>query len=565
MTKKQTTIITALTIVIFLLAFLITQRHWFRFDLTKNKAYTISKVSRNLHADIPDFVNITYYLSSKLNTVMPSPGEIEDTLREYAAYSRGKIRVQVRDPLSVAVTVQVEELGLQPMQIQTVERDQASLATVYSGIVIEYLDKMEVLPWIISTETLEYDLTSRIRSMVTGSERRIGIIIGDSFRQWWDNFTFLNQTFTGAGYRVRLIYPGDEIPDNLPVLFVLGGVEEMGEWALYRIDRYIQLGGKVLFAVEGVYVDTIAGSIEARHQQDQGLLAMLASYGVVVLPELALDRNALTIQYQTRTPAGAFQMRVVRYPLWIGVLADNGNPDHPASAALSGLDLYWPSPIELHPSGQIEAVPLFTTTDQGWSMRDPFYTSPDVTYLLEKDASETRGTKILGASLTGQFPSFFADYPKPIREGSEEELPDMPTAANTSRIIVIGDTDFTTDTVELSGASYNLDFLLRAADWLSSEDDIVGIRNRQPHVGRLDRIVDEEDRISAIRFSQIVNVGLIPLFVIVMGFVLAWRRRLRAGLEYGAAARSGKAPLSFLTAVLRNAKNKFSKEKSNGV
>jgi len=576
MTKKQTAIITALSIVIFILVFLITQRHWFRLDLTKNKAYTISKVSRNLHAEIPDFVNITYYLSNKLKTIVPAPGEIEDTLREYAAYSRGKIRVTVRDPSSGEFSVPVEELGLQPMQIQNVERDQASLSTVYSGIVIEYLDKIETLPWIISTETLEYDLTSRIRSMVTNNERRIGIIVGDSFRQWWENFTYLNQTLTGAGYRTRLIYPTDEIPDDLPSLFVFGGVEDLDEWDLYKIDRYIQQGGKVLFAVEGLFIDTMTGSLQAKYQEDLGLLAMIASYGVVVLPEFALDKNSLTIQYQTMSPSGLPQLRIARYPLWIGVLAENGNADHPVSAAFSGLDLYWSSPIELHPSGRIEAVPLFTTTDQGWSMKDPFYTSPDVSYLLERDASDTRGKKILGASLSGEFPSFFMDYPKPVREGSFEELPNMPPSASPSRIIVVGDTDFATDTINLSGASYNLDFLLRAADWLSSEDDIIGIRSRQPHIGRLDRIVDEEERSAAIRFAQIVNVGLVPLFVIMMGLFLAWRRRLRCGQESAATANADKAArFSLLSFVSRNAKNKSSindssiddssREKTNGV
>ena len=548
MTKKQTTIITALSIIIFILAFLVSNRLWFRLDFTKNKAYTISKVSRNLYTEIPDYVNITYYLSDKLKTLIPAPGEVEDTLREYAAYSKGKIRVSVRDPAKAGFTAQIEEIGLQPRQIQTVERDQASLSTVYSGIVIEYLDKIEILPWVISTNTLEYDLTSRIRSMIMDTERRIGVISGDSFRQWREDFGFLGQTLAEAGYNVRLIPPGDEIPDNLPALFVLGGVEDLDDWALYRIDRYIQQGGKVLFAVKGIYVDILTGSIQARRQEDKGLLDMIASYGVIVRPELALDRNALTIQYQTRTPSGAVQLRISRYPFWIGVLPDNGNPDHPVSAGFAGLDIFWPSPLELHPTDKIEAVPLFTTTNQGWAMKEEFYTNPDVTYLMEKDASETRGTKILGASLSGEFPSFFRDSPKPVREGSEEELPDMPQRAAPSRIIVVGDTDFASGIINATGASYNLDFLLRAADWLASDDDIIGIRNRQPHAGRLDKITDDEKKAAAIRFSQIFNVGFIPLLVIIAGLTLAWRRRTRA-----AAAGS------------RNAENKTVKETSDGV
>jgi ABC-type uncharacterized transport system involved in gliding motility auxiliary subunit len=222
MTKKQVTIITALSVVAFILALMVSGRLWFRLDLTKNKAYTISKVSRNLYKELSDPVNITYYLSNKLKTIVPAPGEIEDTLREYAAYSKGKIRLTVRDPLKAGLS-KADELGLQPRQVQTVEQDNASLVTVYSGIVIEYLDRMDVLPWVISTDTLEYDLTSRIRSLINDSERWIGVLVGDSFRQWREDFGYLSSTLDEAGYRVRLLSVVDEISETIPALFVLGG------------------------------------------------------------------------------------------------------------------------------------------------------------------------------------------------------------------------------------------------------------------------------------------------------------------------------------------------------
>jgi len=532
MTKKQTITITILSIVAFILGLMVSDRLWFRLDLTKSRAYTISKVSRNLHREIPDPVNITYYLSNKLRTVLPAPGEIEDTLREYAAYSRGKIRLTVRDPMSVGLA-SVEELGLQARQVPVLEQDQTSLITVYSGIVIEYLDRMEVLPFVISTDTLEYDLTSRIRSMVNETDRWIGIIVGDNFRQWREDFGHLNMILGEAGYRVRLISAGDEIPDNTPALFVLGGVEELDDWALYRIDRYIQLGGKVLFAAKGVYIDTVYGSVEARHQNDLGLLDMLASYGVLVRPELVLDRNALTLQYQSRTPSGGMQIRITRYPLWIGILGDSGNMQHPVSSNFSGLDLFWASPLELLPPPNVEAIPLFSTSKEGWLMREEFFTNPDVSYLLELEAAETKGTHILGASLTGIFPSFFAGAEKPFREGSEEELPDMPENARESRVIVVGDVDFATNMMQ---ARYNLDFLLRAADWLANDDEIIGIRSRQPQAGRFDKIADPALRAAAMRFAQVLNVGIIPILVIMSGFIFASFRKRRAAALFADAS-----------------------------
>jgi ABC-type uncharacterized transport system involved in gliding motility auxiliary subunit len=518
---------------------MVSGRLWFRLDLTKNKAYTISKVSRNIYKEIPDPVTITYYLSDKLKTVISSPGEVEDTLREYVSFSRGKIVLAVKDPVKTELSTVVEELGIQPRQVQTVDRDQASLVTVYSGIVIEYLDKIEVLPWVISTDTLEYDLTSRIRSMVMNTERQIGVIVGDSFRQWNEDFSYLNMTLVNAGYRIRQIFPDDEIPDNLPALFVFGGVEDLDEWALYRIDRYIQLGGKVLFAVKGIYIDTLYGSFEARHQNDQGLLDMIASYGAIVRKEFVLDRNALTLQYQTMTQSGGFQYRRVRYPLWIGVPGEYGNTQHPVSSGFSGLDLFWSSDLELPSIENVEASVLLTSSEQAWLMRDSFFTSPEILYLMEVEAAETKGIKILGASLSGIFPSFFGKNFKPFREGSQEELPDMPLRTEPSRIIVIPDTDFATNIINATQAVHNLEFLVRAADWLSNDDDIVGIRNRQPQAGRFDKIQDIDRLVAAMRFSQILNVVIIPLLVIVFGFVISSQRKRRSRYAQTAKEDSG--------------------------
>jgi ABC-type uncharacterized transport system involved in gliding motility auxiliary subunit len=107
----------------------------------------------------------------------------------------------------------------------------------------------------------------------------------------------------------------------------------------------------------------------------------------------------------------------------------------------------------------------------------------------------------------------------------------MPGTASPSRIIVIGDTDFATNLITATQAVHNLDFLLRAADWLANDDDIIGIRNRQPQASRFDKILDLEKRAAAMRFSQILNVGLIPLLVIMAGLTLASLRKKRAGWE----------------------------------
>jgi gliding-associated putative ABC transporter substrate-binding component GldG len=534
MTRKQAATLSVMILAIIALTFLVSRRLWFRLDLTKGKAYTISAVSRNLHNEIEDRIRITYYLSDKLKAIHPLPGEIEDLLREYAGFSRGKIQLTVKDPAKAKLAETVEQLGIIPQQIQTVEQDQASVVTVYTGIVIEYLDQMDVMPVVFSLETLEYDLTSRIRAMVRGNSRLLGVLPGVDTGKFREDYQYLMNAIVQAGYQIRMISPGEEIPDMVQAIIALDGVESFDETCLYRLDNFIQNGGKVFFTVKGIHINTDS-DLSAQPVSDGGLLQMLSSYGVNVLPEIVMDRTALTMQYQTRAPSGAVQVRITRYPQWIRVLGENGNPAHPVSAKFGGLDVYWASPLELSGVKGVEALPLFSTTGEAWSMREPFYTSPELPMMMSKDADTTAGAKILGVSLTGVFPSWFADRPRPQQEDGSE-LPEMPSEAKPSRLIIIGDTDFATSFMNVTGAQRsNSDFVIQSADWLSNDDDIIGIRSRESRSNRLDRITDPAKRAAAMRFAQLANVFLIPLLVIVCGLLLAWRRRYRSDRKEGAA------------------------------
>jgi len=528
MTRRQTSVITVLTLVVIALGVMVSRQLWFRLDITRDRLNTISPVSRNLHTEIQDTVHITYFISDRLRAIHPMPGEIEDFLREFVGFSRGRIRLTVRDPVRADMVREVEQFGIIPQQIQTIDQDQASIVTVYSGIVIEYLGEVSVMPVVFSMETLEYDLTSRIRSMVRGVPRVVGVVLGDAAfnpRLWEESYMHLHGTFIQSGYQVRFLAPGDEIPETLSALIVLGGVESLDELALYQIDRYIQAGGRALFTVRAVGVD-VQGTMEARTLHDRGLLAMLASYGVIVHPEIVMDQTALTMRYQARNPAGMMQIRLMRNFQWIRVLPENSNPLHPTTARFGGLDLYWANPITLSPPDGVEAEYLFTTTEEAWTMREPFFTNPDMAMMMDRDRHNTAiGRRVLGVSLSGIFPSWFEGrIPQEAFDAGHPVRPEPRPA----RIIVVGETDFATSFMNVTGAGHNLGFIVQAADWLGHDDDIIGIRSRTVGSGRLDRIADPTIRAAAMQFSRTVNLFMVPILVIIAGIFFSFRRRKAA-------------------------------------
>ena len=524
MEKKHIRILTLLSIIAIILSFMITNRLFFRIDMTKDKAYTISAVSRNLHREISDTVTITYFVSDRLRYAHPLPGDISDLIREYAAHSRGRIRFVQTDPARAEITREVEALGIIPQRIQVTERNETTVATVYSGVLIEYLDREDVIPVVFSLETLEYDLTSRIRSLVRNTERVLGVIIGDAHKDWFSEYGLLARELFMSGFRVRTINPGEDIPPELPALFVLGGSEDLDINTLYYIDSYIAGGGNVLFAVDGIFVN-VHNNFEARAMQDQGLMAILANYGVIVHPVMVMDHSSLNLTYQSQT-WGMTTIRTVRYPPWIAVLEDSGNPFHPVTSLFSGLDLYWPSPIELVPPEGVHAEILFSSTDFSWLQTNNFLTSPEFMSFFDAEYNETAGAYILGAALSGYFPRAFS--------GSEAGFYLEDSPGRESRIIVIGNSHFAGSLIQFNrGGERNLDFLLRAAEWLTSDDDLLTIRSRERSPGRLDRITDRDLRDAVMTLSRTINTIIIPIGVIVAGAIIVLRRKAKTSKAKG--------------------------------
>ena len=91
------------------------------------------------------------------------------------------------------------------------------------------------------------------------------------------------------------------------------------------------------------------------------------------------------------------------------------------------------------------------------------------------------------------------------------------SSAKITRLAVIGDSDFAANEHYRNGG--NSDLFLNAVNWLTEEEHLISIRPK-PFTFR--RLVVGEDAARFIRYS---SVGLLPLAVLVAGWVVWWRRR----------------------------------------
>ena len=170
---------------------------------------------------------------------------------------------------------------------------------VYSGITVQYLDQVETIPFIINLETLEYEITYKIRKLVENLNTKIGIIIGDNRKTMENSFSFLGDKLS-ASFEIEQIQTGMEIADDYSGIIVLGG-KDLTESDLLYVDEYIMHGGKVMFCVDGVEVE-MTRNLEATVLEEAPIFKMIEKYGVKINRDLVIDKYARRIPFKRIFP-----------------------------------------------------------------------------------------------------------------------------------------------------------------------------------------------------------------------------------------------------------------------
>ncbi len=483
-----------------------------RIDATENKMFSIHPVSQNLFKDIPQQVNLTYYLSEKLKTIDPVYGQIEDIVREYAAHANGKIRVNVFDPSRDNKVQEVQEFGIQQFDAGRQDaEDEASIFIAYSGIVIEYLDRHKVIERIGSVDTLEYDLSSKIRALVSDRTKKIGYLIDDeSFNM--QEFANVVQ-YLRREYDIQEIGRGDDIPATLDALFVIGGLN-LTEFELYPIDQYLMRGGRALFATDSIRVNMQYGM--ALPADKSPLLDMLKTYGAAVLPQLIMEEPRLSLPIQSGM-----------YNYFIKTFQDFVSKDNPITAHFEPVFFFWASPLELADSPAVKTETLITSSPYSVAVKDEFRLNPqEVSLMYKVYAGEGAARRPLVAALSGNFTSFFKDKAIPAKEGVSREWPKTEVLSAPTRLIVAGDANFLAPGY-LTNANFR--FFINCLAWLGNDDDLLAIRTRAQRDPSMVKIEDPDTRKSVTDIIIAVNMAGMPLLVIGFGIAnFLSRRRKRS-------------------------------------
>lgn len=465
-----------------------------RWDLTQNKDYSISKVTKEMVGNIDDIVNIKVYFSKNLpKQYITLKQEVDDLLDEYVNYSNGKVKVEFIDPDSLDNSEQeLYRLGIPALQFNVLEKDKYESTKGYLGMVIQYGSKKEVIPVVENTQNFEYQVTSAIKKATSDNIGVVGILSSNGSID-------LRNEAQAASKEIKELYStqevdlsnNTEIPDTIDTLLVIGPTEEFSEDQLKAIDSFLMKGKSILVAEDGVSVED--GLVPVVN--DTKLNDLLERYGLRIKNNLILDSLSGMASFTSN-----FFTISTNYPFWPKINKTGFDSDNVAVSKLESVLLPWVSSIEVLPEIQNEDHKisyLIKTSDNSWTQEDNFNLDPQQQFSVN-----SRGSQNVAVSVSGKFTSVYSDE-----------------STDSARIIVVGDSDFLTDGF-LRQSPDNLTLFQNLVDILTLDSDLINIRSKGV-TSRPVKDLEDNERMM-IRYLNVFGVTLI---IVAYGLIRYYRRK----------------------------------------
>lgn len=477
-------------------------RHFARIDLTEKNLYILAGATKNILQSLEDVVTLHLYFTPELPpTLKGLRRDVEDLLSDFRTYSKNKIRVEYYDPQENPVAEQkVILMGIPPLEVNVVRKDQQELAKIYLGMTVNYGNKQEVLDVVQNVSNLEYRLIAAVRKVTKEEAPVIGwfgppLPAPDaSPQEKGDGFDLILDQLQ-RHFEVKTLSkenPEAWDPKKIPALLFISSEPQPPE-VVTVLTKYMEEGGRLLLFLDHVQVG-VGGSGLMPAVQENTLAPLLKSYGIEVKQELVLDASNAAATFT----GGVIQF-VLPYPFWVRVRPEGFNPEQPMVSELRSLVLPWASPVQADakpPEGITSAV-LFQST--------PFGTVTPANPNVPLDPQMAKMTLESGT----RKPSTLALLAS--KKSGE---------ATNSQLLVVGNAAFLKNTF-LEQFGENLVFVENALDVLATGGELVGIRSKGSPVKPIAMVKDSERAL-----IKGLDIFLSPLLLSGLGAgVIFWRKK----------------------------------------
>lgn len=434
-------------------------RHHKRFDLTKEGAHSLSpqtvKILKSLQKDVE---LVAFY--TELNE---QRRKFEDLTQEYR-YQTEHLKVRIVDPLKAPGEARRYQIA-------------------QDGTVVILADTGEARV----TNLSEEDLTNAIIKSSRKEKKVVCFTTGHGEASTADGkqggYTAVADALRKENYELKdvLLLQSPEVPADCGIAVVAGPMSALLPAEADAISRYLEGGGRVL-------------ALKRDPGKETGLEALFEKYGLKVNSDVVVDRLSRAIVGDETVPIAA------------------NYDDHPVTKELRESRVVSIFPVassieKVNPAeGGITSQVIARTGADAWGE-----TGDRIAFDPKQDHPGPLG--LVGAAsgkVGGPVPP-----PDPNAKPADPNQP-APAAQKERRLVVIGDSDFASNTyLHLSA---NADLFLNSVAWLTEESDLISIRSKEKSPQPVTLTAARQNFLSMMTYMT-------PLGVVIMGVVLWYRRK----------------------------------------
>ena len=524
-----------------------------RFDLTKDKRYTLSETTLGIIESVDSPLYIDVFLEGKFPPEFKRlQNETRQLLEEFTAYN-SNIIFQFVNPIEkeeerVEVMKNFYERGLMPLSITVEDKGKQSQEVVFPWAVATYGDKSTKVGLlknlmgatteekvISSVQHMEFAFADALNKITKQKQKKIAVLKGNGELDDLYIADFLKTvresyyigTFTLDSLANKPIETIEAL-QKYDMAIIAKPTIAFSDEEKQVIDQFIVNGGKTLWLVDAVKADMDSLLTQPQilaYPLDLNLTDQLFQYGIRVNGQLVKDEQATPIKLATGQEGSQTQYQEFSWRFSPFVYPAS---NHPIVKNMEGIKFEFANPIEIL-KNDIKKTVLLTSSAYSKPVGTPLPIALDLVTEETKPTDYPNGGLLpMAILLEGKFKSVYKNRVLPIKD------PNFKDNNKESKIIFVSDGDVIKNQVDKDGYPMELgfdkftnqlygnkEFLMNCVNYLLDDNGLINIRSKDVDLP----LLDKEKVYENYTFAQIITIGLPLALLGLFGFLFTYLRK----------------------------------------
>ena len=525
---------------------------FYRIDLTEENRYSVKPETRDILETLEDEIHVEVFLEGKLNASFQRfQKAILETLEEFRIYSGNKITYSISDP-AVAKSenarnefmADLASRGIQPTNIIDTRDGQREEKIIFPGVIVSY-EGVEKGVMLLkgnkagtpdeeinqSIEGIEYEIMNAIYTLVNEDRKLVGFVSGHGELDSLQSFSLRSDLSEVYDVLDTKLSSQNDLK-RFDALIVAKPTRPFSEPDKYLLDQYIMQGGSVLFLIDKVdaSMDSAARDDYFAGPANINLDDQLFKYGARINPDLVQDRRSGMYPVITGEVGGRPRMQLIEWPFFplIGEFAN-----HPITRNLDAILTRFCNSIDTVKASGVKKTPLLMSSPYSRKIATPVHINVNELRKNLRDTDYSTRFITVGIMLEGKFTSLYKNRFAPAGFESSKIIEE----SSPTKIMVIADGDIARNDVNprnnqpqplgfdpMTKTTYaNKDLLLNTVAYLTQENGLIQVRNKEVKIRPLDKVKLKDGRLK----WQVLNVAAPLVLLICYGILRFYLRKRR--------------------------------------